>query len=262
MADRRISIEELLRRVAEEGGTAPIPDEETVLAYLSGTANELEIEQVRDAALSSPGFRRDLADLGGVLEKLEGPSAESEFDAARPGPAPALESVGDRGPRVSGSPGWLDRIFALFPRPALAFAALLGLIVAPATWWVLHGDGSALVDPVSGAEVFTLRETPDVSFRGEDELPRKELIIGESTIVFRIRAPRGAEEGTKWDVSLTDVTGATWRREGVATSSVDGKLVLSLGIDPARLAPGDAEIRLSRPDVAAPVLYHFRLRKE
>lgn len=252
-----MSIDDALRTLASESGEASIPSEESTLAYLSGTATELEIREVREAALLQPSFRQDLADLGSALESIEDPATVAAFDAVTPGRPPALEP--DRAARPV---TWHERYLAMLPRPALAFAVAIVLIAAPVAWLLFQGDDSPFVEAEAGALVFTLREAPRLVFRDGGELPPKVLTVDAATegVVLQLRVPRGARESQTWSVELTDAARHSWRLEALQTQESEGGAALVFTIDPGRLAPGDAEIRAVREDALdRPVIYRFRL---
>ena len=139
MTEPKLSIDALLREVGRRGAPgAKLPNESTVLAYLSGTATELEMRQVRAVVARVPEFRADLIAMAVDLERIAEPSLEASFDATDPGPAPrgaALRTT--REP----PPGWLDLFAAWLRRPALAFAVVVLLVAIP-TYFLVSPDGS------------------------------------------------------------------------------------------------------------------------
>lgn len=253
------------------------PDESTIVAYLTGTANELQIREVRDTVVHSPEFRSELADLKRTMDELAAPELAERFDQQKVGSAPRIESIVIPGEptaapipvRRAGWQSWIDAVRSLLRKPAYVYALLLSLIAYPAYRAILPGGPPSperrgpVVQPV---DLF-LREDPRGVMRGKADRPHLPLFEVESTaalVQLALEVPR-ASASKAWQVSLSDESGVIWR-SGVPrrVHTLDEDRVVLLDLDPRAINAGVVTIVLEeangRTD-ARPVVYRFTLAK-
>jgi len=258
-------IDRALQELASERRDLGAPNEDTILAYLAGTASELEAREVRAAVLASSEFRDGVARFAEELEELGSKDLARAFDAADPGGAPSMSSVlgepEQAAPRASlaRTSGWDRMRSLLFGRPALAFAvaALLIVIAVP----LLRPRPGVVLPglPAEGAPVLVVRALPQGSLRGDEALRLPEAPAAEDELVLRLEAPAGARPGDLTHVAVSDSGGEVWRSRGPRRfEGIGGEVFLVLAVSPSRLGSGDVSIELV--DIAGSPLASYRFR--
>lgn len=239
------------------------PDESAILAYLAGTANELQIREVREALASSPDLRRDVADFARTMDLLDGPEAADRYDRADVPPPPAYKTVRSADPGI----GWRERLGALVRMPAFAVAFALALVAYPAYRALVPGRGVGPAgEPVRESVALFLREDRVGSLRGdatERALPTVTLPAGRGRLLsLTLEAPSGPGP---WNAVLRSDDRELWRgREPLSAFPANGDRVVTLLIDPAPIPRGTLTVILrsaAEPD-AEPALYRFVLAAE
>ena len=253
------------------------PDEATIIAYFSGTANELQIREVREAVVYSPEFRGDLLELKETMNELADPEVAERFDRLELGVAPRFESVLVPGEptaapisvRRTGRPSWIEAVLSVLRKPAYVYALVLSLIAYPAYRALLSSQTSdseksgAVVQPV---DLF-LREDPRGVMRGEADRPRLPVLEVEATtslVQLALEVPR-ASTSKSWHASLADESGVIWRSAAPRRiHTVDEDRVVLLDLDPRAIDAGVVTIVLEEADTRAdsePAVYRFTLTK-
>ena len=252
------------------------PDEATIIAYFSGTANELQIREVRAAVVCSPEFRGDLIELKKTMDELAAPGVTERFDRLEVGVTPRFESIlpgKSRAAQISvhraGWHTWFDVARSLLRKPAYVYALLLALSAYPVYRALLPGQPPRpeISGPVIQPVDLFLREDPRGVMRGEADRPRLPVLEVEATasiVQLALEVPR-ASTSESWHASLADESGVIWR-SGIPRRvyTVDEDRVVLLELDPRAIDPGVVTIVLeeaaARPD-ASPAVYRFTLAK-
>lgn len=96
-ADER-ALERLIRAVlSRSSAPAERPRENSVVAYLDGSATPQQLNKVQKALLQSAGFRQELLALAEDVQQLEQPASQARFDAAAVG-------------TIQDAPGFMQRV--------------------------------------------------------------------------------------------------------------------------------------------------------
>ena len=243
------------------------PDESAILAYLSGSANEVQIRHVREAIASSAEFRRDVTEFGRTLDRLGDPDTAVRFDResvprapsdgalrAPPTPRPAAE-------RAAKSPGrWIGRPLVLFRKPAFAYALMIVIFAYPTyrAFFVTQRSMPA-GSPVRESLSLFLREDRGGAMRGETPaptLPRVEVPEG-ALLALSLEAPEG--DGP-WGATVATGDGREiWRSPAPLTArTTNGERVVTLALDPGRGLGGPVTVTLRGVEAADTVAVQYR----
>jgi hypothetical protein len=140
------------------------PSSDTIRAYLLGTANKSQKDEVRGALLASSEFRLEMAALTEELERMETPLVQRELDASNNEAVPDLSAYvsGPHARTAATSSPWsrIRNLLSLTPAPRLA-AALVIAVLAIASYLMLQTDEL----PIGTLSVKQQQVDPDVLIR-------------------------------------------------------------------------------------------------
>jgi len=242
----------------DTGASFPV-DENTLLDYLHGTANEQDTARLRAALAESPSLRRELLEIAADLDLLNTPAAQAAFAALDEPEAPSYaEFVGEESPARERPRTWpeieperpslLDSLRSLFLKPAFAYAFTIALMAYPTFRFLTSTEKEAplLQSPLS----YHLRTDGPV-LRGDQDsdLFRVTPAEGSRLIDLTLWTDTPLAEESRYQIVINDRRGVVWQEDDFQVLLDPGDSGrLDIRLDAGALQPGLIRIRLTRFD--------------
>ncbi|RMF24435.1 MAG: hypothetical protein D6760_03305 [Deltaproteobacteria bacterium] len=213
------------------------PDDESILAYLAGTASREQRDSVRNALLRSRAFRKELIEIAGDLEFLSSDDARRAFDLADvPGAPPPADTPHDHVPprrQRARATGWGRAMAWRLPR-SLA-AALAAVAVVAGGYVVRMRTGSSLLFRATAVSVHALDEAgrnavrlPSVPVTRGNTVPVDGPVIhrdGPRDVILQLPFVRLPDEPPPDRVTIRGPSGRTVWREELSAETLKGDVV-------------------------------------